>query len=74
MAAVLSNQTEVIDIFSFENVGKVQKLFVDFINKTTYKEKREYLSTLDKESHDLLIRAYFNIVESTILDHTRLKH
>jgi hypothetical protein len=63
------------DHFSFENSQKVQKILSEFISKPGLKEKKAFLQTLDLENHDLLVRAYFNIVENSIFEKgSKLKH
>src|SRR5438270_11026288 len=65
---VLSRPTEEMDFFTFENVDRVQKLLSDFIAKETLQAKRDFLEKLDQETHDLLLRTYFNIVENSIFE------
>ena len=71
---VLSRPTEEIDFFTFENVNRVQKLLSDFIAKETIQAKQAFLEKLDQETHDLLLRTYFNIVENSIFEQGSLKH
>lgn len=71
---VLSRPTEEMDFFTFENVDKVQKLLSDFIARETLQAKKDFLSRLDQETHDLLLRTYFNIVENSIFEQANLKH
>jgi hypothetical protein len=71
---VLSQPTEELDFFSFENVDRIQKLLGDFITKTSLEAKREFLEKLDRETYELLLRTYFNIVENSIYEQDRLKH
>lgn len=74
IAQILSTPTEEIDFFSFENMDRVQNLFSELINRLTFAEKKMFLSTLDKESYEILVRAYFHILENTILASTKVKH
>ena len=72
---VLSTPTENLDFFTFENSARIQKLLSEFIARPSIQAKRNFLETLDQETHDLLVRAYFNIVENTIFAKPKsLKH
>jgi hypothetical protein len=71
---ILSQPTEEMDFFTFENVDRIQKILGDFINKTSFEAKREFLGKLDRETYELLLRTYFNIVENTIYEQDLLKH
>ena len=74
LARILSQPTEELEVFSFENLDKIQSIFGDFVNRQTLEEKRAYLESLDKETYELLVRTYFNIVENAVLESTDLKH
>ncbi len=71
---VLSQPTEDMDFFTFENVDRIQKLLSDFIAKESLQSKLEFLEKLDQETYDLLLRTYFNIVENSIFEQGKLKH
>jgi hypothetical protein len=72
---VLSVPTENLEFFTFENSTRIQKLLSDFISKPSLKEKRNFLQTLDQETYDVLVRAYFNIVENSIFSKVnKLRH
>lgn len=72
---VLSSPTEDMDFFTFENTKKVQKILGDFLAKPSLEAKKSFLETLDEETHELLIRTYFNIVENSIFERNDLlKH
>ena len=71
---VLSQPTEDMDFFTFENVDRIQKLLSDFIAKETLQQKLEFLEKLDQETYDLLLRTYFNIVENSIFEQGKQKH
>lgn len=74
IAQVLSKPTEEMDFFNFKNLDKVQDLFLELIQKETFEEKKQYLSNLDRESYELVLRAYFHIVENTALAANIYKH
>ncbi len=71
---VLSKQTDDQDFFTFDNMGKVQEMLTKFLERPTISEKRSFLERLNAEEHELLIRAYFHLVENTILAHSDLRH
>ena len=56
------------------NVQMVQDLLTRFIEKPSIQEKKLYLETLDGETYELLVRAYFQLVENTILASSDIRH
>ncbi|MDZ4662491.1 MAG: hypothetical protein SGJ18_12835 [Pseudomonadota bacterium] len=74
VAKVLSTPTENLDFFTFENITKVQSIFSKFVQKNTLMEKQIFVEGLDTTNHDLLLRAYFQILENAILSNKPLKH
>ena len=61
-------------MFQVENLARIQDLLAEFMDKSTLKEKRRFLDTLEDEDHDLLVRTYFNIIENSIHSVTPFKH
>lgn len=74
IAKVLSQPTEQIDFFNFDNITKIQDLFSKLIDKKSLVEKQIFLEKLDRESFEILLRTYFHIVENTILASSDFKH
>jgi hypothetical protein len=74
IAKVLSRPQDENDFFSFSNMERVQELLTKFIEKPSMGEKQRFLETLDPETHGLLIRAYFQLVENTILANSKVRH
>ena len=74
ISGVLSKTKDDADFFSFENMDRVQKLFSDLVAKKSVAHKIEYLNKLDNESYEILLRTYFNLLESTILQSAEHKH
>ena len=66
IAEVLRDVKDDKDFYSFEKMKKVQDVMTELIAKKTYFEKVAYLQTLDNESYQMLVRAYFHIVENTV--------
>jgi hypothetical protein len=54
------------DFYDFKKMKKVQDVMTELIAKSTYFEKVDYLKSLDIEAYQMLVRAYFHIVENTI--------
>lgn len=71
---VLSRPSDEADTLSFSNMEKVQELLTKFIDKPSMVDKRRFLETLDKQTFELLVRAYFQLVENTILASTKIRH
>jgi hypothetical protein len=71
---VLSQPTDDQDFFTFDNMGKVQDMLTQFLERPTIGEKRSFLERLTPEEHELLIRAYFHLVENTILANSNIRH
>ena len=57
-----------------EKLKLVQELLYKFIRLGSWEEKKSYLSSLDDHEHALLIRAYFKIVDNSILNKQTDKH
>lgn len=74
LAKIMSTPTEGIDFFTFENVSKVQSIFSKFVAKNSLMEKKIYIESLERDHFDLLVRAYFQILENAILTNKPLKH
>src|SRR3954471_9238523 len=66
IARVLRTPTEEAELFHQRNLDKIQDLFASFIQKASFAEKQLYLSNLDNEAYELLLRTYFHIVESSL--------
>ena len=66
IAQVLKEVQDDKDFYCFEKMKKVQDVMTELIARRTYFEKMSYLQTLDPESYQMLVRAYFHIVENTV--------
>lgn len=62
------------DVYTFENVKIVQDILVELIAKKSLIDKQAYIRSLSAKDYNLLIRAYFNIVESAALSLQSYKH
>lgn len=74
IAKIMSQPSEELDVFNFENLDRIQNIFSDFANRESLEEKQAYLDSLDEQTYELLVRTYFNIVENAVLESTELKH
>jgi len=74
LAEILGKPTENVDFFTHENLGRIQAILGEFLQKSDLDQKMLYLQALDQDSYELLVRSYFNIVENTVLEATKLKH
>ena len=73
-AKVLREASDDSEFYSFTNSEKVQDMLSKFIERPTLNEKRLFLETLKEDEYKLLIRAYFHLVENTILANTSIRH
>lgn len=61
-------------LFKMENLARIQNLLAEFMDKSSIRKKRDFVSSLNQEDHDLLVRTYFNIIENSITSNSNLKH
>lgn len=74
LTSILAHPMSEQDFFSFENLGKIQDLLTNFIASQSLQSKMDYVRSLDRDSFELLVRAYFHIVDSTVLAVQEFKH
>ena len=74
IAEILKESTDDKDFYSFEKMKKVQDVMTELIAKRSYIDKMAYLQALDKDSYQILVRAYFHIVENTVRANNEHKH
>ena len=74
LADVLKDVKDDADFFNFDKMKKVQDVMTELIAKPTFLDKVSYLKTLDRESFEMVVRAYFHIVESTCRANHDLTH
>lgn len=53
---------------------KVQILLSRLLDRKTMVEKRSFIESLAKEDYEILVRAYFQLVDKTVLAHSTLRH
>ena len=74
LADVLKNVKDDADFFNFDKMKKVQDVMTELIAKPTFEDKIHYLKSLERESFEMVVRAYFHIVESTVRANFELTH
>jgi len=74
LADVLRHVKDDADFFNFDKMKKVQDVMTELIQKPTLFDKISYLKSLEKESFEMVVRAYFHIVESTVRANHDLTH
>ena len=62
------------DEHDIEKLKMVQKILYKFISYKHIDDKKSYLKTLSKDQYSLLIRAYFKIVENSMMNRTEVRH
>lgn len=66
IAANMAGTGDEKDFYDFDKMKKVQDVMTELIAKKTYWEKMSFINSLDKESYQMLLRAYFHIVENSV--------
>lgn len=62
------------EFYSFEQIKKVQNLMTELIAKKSYHDKISFLESLDRETYQLVVKAYLHIVENSLKKILPLKH
>ena len=60
--------------FEYENREQVQEIFMNFVSKNSLDEKQAFLKTLPLLEKELIIKAYFNILENTLKKCSKTQH
>jgi len=63
---ILKKPTDQERFFTSENMERIQALIVDLMKRPSLAEKRRYLQSLNPQQYEMVVRAYFHIVDSTI--------
>lgn len=74
IAKVMKTPAHEDEFYSTENMEKVQSLLTGFLDCPSLQEKKIFLERLPELDFELLIRAYFQLVENTILAHSTIRH
>lgn len=57
-----------------KKLKKIQEVLYKFISLKQYEEKKDFLKTLAPAEQSLLIRAYFKIVENSMINKVKTRH
>lgn len=74
IAEILKKPTATDDPLKGPNMEKVDKLFNELAKRENLSSKRLFLERLDTESFEMIVRAYFQIVENTLKASSEYKH
>jgi hypothetical protein len=74
IVAALTDKKGDQDENDIEKLKKIQDVLYEFIRLQNYSEKRQFLKTLTPDENRLLIRAYFKIVENSMLNKVKIRH
>lgn len=66
IANVLKQVTDDKDFLDYQKMKVVQDVMTELVAKKTYIDKLAYLNSLAPEAYQMLVRAYFHIVENTV--------
>lgn len=62
------------EFFNPENLKKVQDEVLQLLQFKTLTQKQDFISSLDAESRQRIVRAYFYIIENNIRAHSKQTH
>ncbi len=77
------DHSDVASVLKLDQVGapldiklmdKVQGLLTGLLGKPTMTEKRSFIERLPRTDYELLLKAYFQLVDKTILANSALRH
>ncbi|MAV91811.1 MAG: hypothetical protein CL676_10340 [Bdellovibrionaceae bacterium] len=74
IAEVLKMPTENLNLFEKDNLKKIDELFQGLVQKENLSLKQLYIESLDPESFEMLLRAYFHIVDNSLRTTHEWKH
>jgi hypothetical protein len=74
VSRVMMVPTDEKDFFTMKNMERVQSLLSRFLGKPTLNDKERFLRSLNATERDLMIRAYFHLVENAIRSNSELSH
>ena len=62
------------DYFNPDRMDHVQTLLSELIGKRSLLEKKDFLKSLPEDEYELIVRAYFHIIENNVFTATPLLH
>ena len=64
---ILKTPTREKQFFSSSNMKRIESLFTGLVAEKSFADKKKYLSNLNEESFEIIVRTYFHIVDNTVL-------
>lgn len=61
-------------VLTEKQLHQVKELLDTLVNQPTLNEKKQFINNLTDESRELIIRAYFNILDNTIYQNKQYVH
>ena len=74
VAQILRTPTEQINFFHKGNIPRIQELLTGLLSKKSFHQKQSYLSSLDHQNFEILVRTYFHILDSAVLSALKTTH
>ena len=74
IAKILSTPTEDLNLFTNENMDKVEDLLAGLVRYKSFHKKRRYLEELSPNDFEVVLRTYFHIVDSTVFENSEHIH
>lgn len=71
---ILKTPTEDTEFFNMKNMEQVQGLIVQLMKQDSLEKKRAYLESLKPKSYEMVVRAYFHIMDNSLSTSGSLKH
>lgn len=62
------------DEHDIEKLKLIQKILYKFISFKDLEDKKAYIKTLKSDHYSLLIRAYFKILENSMMNRSEIRH
>ena len=64
---ILKTPTEESSFFNKANMERIQELLIGLLSQKSFRQKQDYLDSLNHHNFELLVRTYFHIVDSTVM-------
>ncbi|MEK7357910.1 MAG: hypothetical protein AAB250_15780 [Bdellovibrionota bacterium] len=74
VAKVLKSKAPTEEPLTLQHMEKVQGLLSSLLDRKAIDEKKSFLESLSGEDYELLVRAYFQLVDKAILANSTLRH
>ena len=74
LADILKTPTRERQFFSSENMKQVESLFTGLVAERSVARKKAYLRSLSQENFEIVVRAYFHIVDNTARNEGKTVH